>query len=96
MAKRSPTARDPRGDGKWIAYGASMLLMFAFFPWLHRLAISFYRSFIEAYVYRFEYADILVYPVLACILVVFFFGVSLVITFGSRMGLFGVFWKMGR
>lgn len=97
MAKRPhSSARDPRGDGKWLAYGISMLAIFALFPHFHRLAIAFFNQFLAEGLADYEIAGLLVYPILGCILVIFFFGFSFLLTFGSRLGLFSLMTRMGR
>lgn len=93
MAKRPSNTNARRGDGQFFAWALSALLMVIISPAIFQVATSIYNANLEDHLWRYDYAELLVYPVFALCMVTGFYAFALVLRFVPKFGLLAVIRK---
>ena len=84
---KKPSQTSPRrGDGQWLAWAASGLLTFILSGWYFGVARMIYESFLADDLWRYDYAEFLVYPIFALCLMTGFFGSALLMRMLPQIG----------
>ena len=85
--KHASADKRRRGDGQWLAWGASALLMVILSPQIFGGATLIFEAFLKDDIGDRDYAELLVYPIFALCLMTGFFAFALLLRFTPKVGL---------
>ena len=96
MVKKSSPEQRRRGDAQWLAWGFSGLVMVVISPKLFGLAAEIFETFLEDDLWKYDFAEILIYPIFVLCLITGFFALALLLRFIPQIGILAVLMRKVR